>query len=107
MSYLLDTNVLSEISKKQNRDSGVSAWIARVMPDELFVSVLSLGEIRRGIELRRRWGRLSPSQPLSTVDGLLPATAIEHKLTVVTRYTQDFARSGVNLLNPFGSPKNR
>ncbi len=137
MPYLIDTNVLAEVRKQPHRDPGVSAWIASVTPDELFVSVLSLGEIRRGIELCRRrnptlagqiekwleglethyadrilpvsgavadrWGRLSPSQPLSTVDGLLAATAIEHKLTVVTRNTQDFVRSGADLLNPFVS----
>jgi toxin FitB len=34
-------------------------------------------------------------------DGLLAATGIEHKLTIVTRNTGDFVRSGVNTLDPF------
>jgi predicted nucleic acid-binding protein len=34
-------------------------------------------------------------------DGLIAATALEHKLTVVTRNVPDFRRSGVNVLNPF------
>jgi hypothetical protein len=135
MGYLVDTNVLSEVRKKDRCDANVAAWLASVASDELFVSVLSLGEIRRGIELIRkrdpasaraldkwltgleahyadrllpisaavadRWGRLSPDQPLPVTDGLLAATGIEHKLTIVSRNTDDFQRSGVNTLNPF------
>jgi predicted nucleic acid-binding protein len=48
-----------------------------------------------------RWGRLSPSQPLPAVDGLIAATGLEHDLTVVTRNISDFMRSGVNTLDPF------
>lgn len=135
MGYLLDTNVLSELRKKNRSDVHVTAWVTRVAPDELFVSVISLGEIRRGIELIRKrdpasaraldrwltglethyadrilpisaavadcWGRLCLDQPLPVCDGLLAATGIEHKLTIVTRNTGDFQRSGVNTLNPF------
>jgi predicted nucleic acid-binding protein len=39
--------------------------------------------------------------PISTVDGLLAATAIVHGLTLVTRNVKDVARTGVRLLNPF------
>ena len=54
MSYLLDTNVVSEIRKKAP-DPGVSAWLVSVPDDELFLSVLVVGEIRQGIErLARR-----------------------------------------------------
>ena len=54
MIYLLDTNVVSEIRKK-TPDRGVSAWFASVPDDELFLSVLVVGEIRQGIErLARR-----------------------------------------------------
>jgi len=54
VSYLLDTNVVSEIRKKAP-DSAVSAWLASVPDDELFLSVLVVGEIRQGIErLARR-----------------------------------------------------
>jgi predicted nucleic acid-binding protein len=38
---------------------------------------------------------------MPVTDGLLAATGLEHKLTVVTRNTTDFQRSGVNTLNPF------
>ena len=48
-----------------------------------------------------RWGRLSALRPLSTVDGLLAATAIVHGLTLVTRNVPDVAHTGVDVLNPF------
>ena len=54
MSFLLDTNVLSEVRKKRP-DPGVKHWFASVRPDELFLSVLVVGEIVQGVErLRRR-----------------------------------------------------
>ncbi len=49
MSYLLDTNVLSEPLKSQPARE-VEEWFEAVLPDSLHVSVLSLGEIRSGIE---------------------------------------------------------
>lgn len=58
-----------------------------------------------------RSGRLSPDQPLPVCDGLLAATGIEHKLTIVTRNTADLLRSGVNTFDPFlphsGAPSPR
>ncbi len=54
MSFLLDTNVVSEI-RKQEPDAGVAKWFASVSADRLFLSVLVVGEIRQGIErLARR-----------------------------------------------------
>lgn len=54
MSFLLDTNVVSEI-RKNRPDPGVAAWFASVSADQLFLSVLVVGEIRQGIErLARR-----------------------------------------------------
>lgn len=54
MKYLVDTNVLSEVRKAERADGGVRRWFESVQDDELFVSVLVLGEIRRGVELKRR-----------------------------------------------------
>ena len=54
MSYLLDTNVVSEVRKPQ-ANPHVRAWFASVPGESLYLSVLTVGEIRRGIErLRRR-----------------------------------------------------
>lgn len=52
MSFLLDTNVLSEL-RKPRPDAGVLAWFETVTSRELHVSVLVLGEIRQGIERLR------------------------------------------------------
>ena len=49
MSYLIDTNVLSEMRRKAPEPS-VVRWFARRPPVTLYLSVLTLGEIRKGIE---------------------------------------------------------
>lgn len=49
MSYLIGTNVISELRRKQP-DANVVAWFAARATQSLFVSVLTLGEIRKGIE---------------------------------------------------------
>ena len=50
--YLIDTVVLSELRKRQ-RDPGVVTWIAAQRTADLFLSVISIGEIERGIALER------------------------------------------------------
>jgi len=133
--YLLDTNVASETRKGSRINAGVLAWLASVDEADLFLSVLVVGEIRKGIEQSRPndptkalalegwlrgldqnygdrvvpitaavadlWGRLAAIRPLSTVDGLLAATAMVHGFTLVTRNVKDVEHTGVSLLNPF------
>jgi predicted nucleic acid-binding protein len=138
VSYLIDTNVISELRKGRRANPGVASWFANLADDEVFLSALTLGEIRRGIEsIRRRdsaaaavleswlgriseahrdrivsvdraiaeeWGRMNAPDPLPVVDGLLAATAKVVGLTLVTRDTDDIARSGVSFFNPFDAP---
>lgn len=54
MSYLIDTNVISELRKGKRANPGVVSWFASLADDEVFLSALTLGEIRRGIESIRR-----------------------------------------------------
>jgi toxin FitB len=55
LSYLIDTNVISELRKGARADPGVASWFAGLADEEVFLSVITLGEIRRGIEgIRRR-----------------------------------------------------
>ncbi len=55
MGFLIDTNILSELQKGERADIGVKTWYASCKPDDLYLSVLVVGEIRQGIErLRRR-----------------------------------------------------
>jgi len=50
VKYLLDTNVISE-ARKPRGDDRVKRWISSVPVEDLFLSVLTLGEVRRGIGL--------------------------------------------------------
>ena len=54
MAWLVDTNVLSELRKRDRCHAGVRAWFGLVKDADLFTSVLVIGEIRHGIELLRR-----------------------------------------------------
>ena len=54
MSYLLDTNVISELRKGQRCHPCVAAWIVSVPDHALYLSVLVIGEIRCGIERIRQ-----------------------------------------------------
>lgn len=49
MSYLLDTNVISETIRRQ-QNKLVIGWLEQIPAEALFVSVLTLGELRKGIE---------------------------------------------------------
>jgi toxin FitB len=130
MTYLLDTNVLSETRKRQ------PAVGVATPSDRMHISVLTLGEIERGIARSRSrgdrdqaaalerwvrdlqagfedrilpvslpvataWGRQPQVQPLPPIDALLAATARIHGLTMVTRNVKDFEPAGIPVLNPF------
>lgn len=69
LQYLLDTNVLSETRRKQ-ADERVIRFLSSAEPSVLFLSVLTLGELRKGVALK---GRSDPSAARalgSWVDGL-------------------------------------
>lgn len=51
--YLLDTNILSE-TRKIRANAGVLAFLAGADSDLLFISVLTLGELHKGVESKRR-----------------------------------------------------
>ena len=48
MNYLIDTNIISEIRRKRRCDRSVAAWYASIEDDEMYLSVLVAGEIRKG-----------------------------------------------------------
>ena len=56
--YLVDTNVISEIRKKSKANSGVRAFFSRAAQQKtrLFISVITIGELRRGVEMIRYRG---------------------------------------------------
>ena len=56
--FLIDTNVISEYRKKNNANPGVNKFFknANLQGTDLFISVITIGELRRGVELIRRRG---------------------------------------------------
>jgi hypothetical protein len=51
--FLVDTDILSALARRR-RNANVEAWIERQRTGDLFISVVSIGEIERGIALQRR-----------------------------------------------------
>ena len=138
-SVLLDTNVISEYSRTKAPDERVRTWVDSQPEGSLHLSVLTLGEIRKGATLLppsnkrqqlERWletelparfqNRLLPIDEkiaelwgvmagqaqlkgitLAIIDGLVAATAIHHKLDIVTRNVRDFSVWGVSVVNPW------
>ncbi len=135
MSFLIDTCALSElVTPRPSRR--VTDWFEAAPQEALFISTLTLGEIRKGVERlpdgRRRsritawletrlpawfedrvlavdtdvadeWGRLMArvARPVAAIDGLIAATALRHRLVVVTRNVRDFDVTGADLINPW------
>jgi len=60
MNYLLDTNVISELISKQPNKKVVE-WVDRLDPNTIYLSVITIGELRKGIE------KLPPSKRRDTV----------------------------------------
>ncbi|MER9319554.1 type II toxin-antitoxin system VapC family toxin [Mesorhizobium sp. M0659] len=138
MRLLLDTNVLSEVTRPAP-DARVLGWLDELDEDRSFISVVSIAEIRRGVSLmdegRKRealaewlardlpqrfeqrvlpvndavalaWGDLMGlgkrrGRGLSSMDGLIAATAIAHELTLATCNTKDFEGFGLELFDPW------
>src|SRR5437016_7203463 len=130
--FLLDTNCISELVRSKPEPL-VLQWMEAADESLLHLSVLTLGEIRKGVaglpqskrrtqletwlelELQARfsgrilpidaavadrWGLLAANakrrgKALSSIDGLLAATAIHHNLTIVSRNVSDFANTYV------------
>ncbi|WP_084004106.1 type II toxin-antitoxin system VapC family toxin [Cupriavidus pauculus] len=66
--YLIDTNVISEVRKRQNANKGVSAFFQQVTKSDLdlYLSVVTVGELRRGVELIRHRGDARQAAMLET-----------------------------------------
>src|SRR5260370_9654911 len=81
--YLIDTNVVSETRKKERANPGVARFFDRVAPsgEPVYLSSISVGELRRGVELIRHRGDAEQAQRLAT---LLPTVIDQmrpHNLT--------------------------
>ena len=140
MSVLLDTCVLFEARHPQGNPR-VRDALGQHRDDELFLSVLTVGELTKGMALlddgRRKhelmtwidglthrfakqvlpvddqiaiiWGEITAAAQangriIPAVDGLIAATALRHGLALMTRNVDDFAATGIRLINPWGAP---
>ncbi len=56
MNCLIDTNIISEVRKGERCDPNVAAWYEAIDDDDLYLSVLILGEVHKGIARVRRLG---------------------------------------------------
>ena len=134
--FLLDTDVLSELRRRDRMHVNVAVWASGVPASDLFLSAITILEIEAGTLLLlrrdaasggvlRAWidnkvlpafdGRILPVDTAVARccaqlhvpdtrperDALIAATALVHRLQVVTRNVADFAPMGVKRLNPW------
>ncbi|MGH8034383.1 MAG: type II toxin-antitoxin system VapC family toxin [Lysobacterales bacterium] len=64
--YLVDTNVLSEVRKRSKANSGVRRFFRQAVKDDvwMFISVVTVGELRRGVEMVRHRGDTRQAESL-------------------------------------------
>jgi predicted nucleic acid-binding protein len=99
LSVLVVGELRAGIERLRQRDAGRAARLERslILTADMFADRI-LGIDRRVAEA---WGRLNAERRMAAVDGLIAATALVHGMIVVTRNVQDFAGTGVRVLNPF------
>jgi predicted nucleic acid-binding protein len=78
MSYLLDTNIVSEINR-QTPNSGVLQWFDDTEETDLFISVITMGEIRRGIEQIRRRNQMDDERRAARLEQALNALRNDYR----------------------------
>jgi len=93
MTYLLDTNVISEI-RKRHPDPHVVAWWDTVTSAEVFISALAIGEIRLGIERLRRRDSAKADLLEQWLHGLR-AIYHDHIISVDSRIAEEWGRLNV------------
>ena len=94
MSFLVDTCALSELTRS-NPSRRVSDWFDAVAPETLFISVLTLGEIRKGIERLdggRRCARIA-----AWLEAELPVWFEDRVLPVDTGVADEWGRLAARL----------
>jgi toxin FitB len=78
MSYLLDTNIVSEINRR-TPNSGVLQWFDDTEETDLFISVITMGEIRRGIEQIRRRNQMDDERRAARLEQALNALRNDYR----------------------------
>ncbi len=88
--YLVDTNVISEARKKSKANKGVQAFFKEAIENEtpMFISVVTVGELRRGVELIRHRG---DTRQANQLEKWLEALLVEYKDSILD-INQDIAQ---------------
>lgn len=88
--YLIDTNVISEARKKVKANIGVRRFFEQVVKDKsrVFISVVTVGELRRGVESIRHRGDIRQANQLEKWLGELLVNYQDHILEI----NQDIAQ---------------
>ena len=88
--YLVDTNVISEARKKSKANKGVRAFFKQAIENEtpMFISVVTVGELRRGVELIRHRG---DTRQANQLEKWLEALLVEYKDSILD-INQDIAQ---------------
>ena len=94
MTFLIDTNVISELRKGEKADRAVLGWISQVDEDDLYLSVLVVGEIRKGVERVRRRDQAS-AQALETWLRQITTAYAERVLPITTEVAEVWGRLNV------------
>lgn len=88
------------VQRLERRDEAAGAhlrhWLDTAIPVAFHGSILAIDE-----RIARRAATLHVPDPMPEMDALVAATALEHRLTLVTRNTKDFHGTGIPLLNPW------
>lgn len=105
--YAISVVTLQELERgtllMERRNASQGAVLRRWLEDEV-VKRLAPRILAVDAAIARVSARLHVPDPRPERDALIAATALVHGLTVVTRDTADFARMGVQLLNPWLAP---
>lgn len=100
MSFLLDTNVVSETRKSSRMNGGLRRWLSSVDAGELYISALVLGEIRLGMERLRRRDRRH-AEELEVWISALRSNYAEKVLAVDAQAAEEWGR--MNLPDPIST----
>jgi predicted nucleic acid-binding protein len=92
--YLIDTDVISELRKQDKADAGVQSFFEQAAADQaaVFLSVITVGELRRGVELIRHRGDVQQAKKLENWLQKLLTEHAEHILPLDADSAQIWGR---------------
>lgn len=99
MRYLLDTNAISELRKRERGNRGFQNWVSANQPSLWALSVITVGEIRKGIEGLRGTDRIQAGNLEGWLNGVLDEFAgqfLPVTLTVAERWGGIAAATGIS-----------